>query len=807
MKKYLILIFIIFSYCVHKSYSATVSITTIPSSFEVGISRNITATVSLGANETVVSYRWEVIFLGPTSGQQVNASVSSSCGQQFFTPFTCPSTSPTNTISVAFSNFHAPVTATIRLTLNYKDNLFIDRTAQDFEDIPLNGITGSIAGPSQTTKYCTNTSLTYTASVNSGTNQFLWTVPSGWIIQSGQNTTTLVVKPDCTTSGNVVCNFSRSAASSNYIVQRSLAVSRNNPSFSVGSVPSGVLIRGLTYNFSVSSAQCATGYNWNFPGGNANWTILGQGSTSVSATPLTNSLPGNVTVTAQFCGGNVIQVSIPILLNDPPTALVANPYNCFSNISWVGNTGASNYRVEYKKRTEIPWTVFSNGVFAPSAKLLGLTSNTLYDWRVLTNYPAGPSKYTIGEFTTKNDNVCNIPQNVTAVFDPNGTSDGNLITASWSSVFGAQSYTVEYKPTTSPTWIVAGTTSSAILNFFINNCVPQQYQVRVRANCDCGVGNSSYSNFANFTSSFPSCIALSSEFIPGVLYTNNTHAYLTMGPGGYFQNTVRFRIAGSNSAWRYSTTTNQYNNRNLFGLLCNTTYEWEAQKNCGCTNSSFIAGPNFTTTNVSYSCNFPSGLGTSVSNVTTSSALISWGSPDDFNVSNFTFEYRIFGSLNWTIIGIVNYPTEYFPLTGNNTISYNLTDLQSCTNYEYRVKANCCGSSTSSWTNGTFASGQGNPSQCRTIFTGLQPENISSENNFIMKPNPASDKVIITYVGNGKSNEQIIISNAQGLIVYKSSLLSTENENSLEINLDNMASGMYFVKIGNNTKKLIITKN
>ncbi len=78
--------------------------------------------------------------------------------------------------------------------------------------------------------------------------------------------------------------------------------------------------------------------------------------------------------------------------------------------------------------------------------------------------------------------------------------------------------------------------------------------------------------------------------------------------------------------------------------------------------------------------------------------------------------------------------------------------------------------------------------------------------NFILYPNPAKDLVSINFNEVLSENMSISIFDIQGKLVLSKKSLDLDNEASLDIS--NLESGMYFVKLKNGqqlaTKKLIV---
>lgn len=123
--------------------------------------------------------------------------------------------------------------------------------------------------------------------------------------------------------------------------------------------------------------------------------------------------------TAQFT------TPVPFVCNAPSGLAAGSVTTSSANISWSAVNGAASYRVEYKAASSATWIVFASATTSTSANLSGLTSSTLYDYRVSTSCGAsGTSGFSSGQFTTATQPAC-----VTA-FEPNESiSAAALITS------------------------------------------------------------------------------------------------------------------------------------------------------------------------------------------------------------------------------------------------------------------------------------------------------------------------------------------------------------------------------------------
>jgi hypothetical protein len=115
----------------------------------------------------------------------------------------------------------------------------------------------------------------------------------------------------------------------------------------------------------------------------------------------------------------------PFVCNAPSGLTAGSVTATSATISWSAVSGASSYRVEYKAAASATWIVFASATTSTSANISGLTSSTLYDYRVSTNCGInGNSGFSSGQFTT-----AALPACVTA-FEPNESiSAAALITS------------------------------------------------------------------------------------------------------------------------------------------------------------------------------------------------------------------------------------------------------------------------------------------------------------------------------------------------------------------------------------------
>ncbi|MBL7730535.1 MAG: fibronectin type III domain-containing protein [Chitinophagaceae bacterium] len=169
-----------------------------------------------------------------------------------------------------------------------------------------------------------------------------------------------------------------------------------------------------------------------------------------------------------------------------------------ATVSWTAVSGANSYDVDYKLNSSATWINAATGTTSTSIALSGLTSGSLYDWRVRANCTSGSSAYTQAQFTTQSTATCNAPTGLTASAI---TSSG--ATVSWTAASGALSYDVDYKTNASATWINAATGTTGTSVNLSGLSASTLYDWRVRTNCSSG--SSAYAQAQFTTATVSTC--------------------------------------------------------------------------------------------------------------------------------------------------------------------------------------------------------------------------------------------------------------------------------------------------------------
>jgi hypothetical protein len=190
-------------------------------------------------------------------------------------------------------------------------------------------------------------------------------------------------------------------------------------------------ITNTTANVSWTAVSSAVNYDVDYKLSTATaWTNAATAttSTSVGISGLTQGSLYDYRVRANCSGGsgNYVQAqfttTIPATCN-APTGLASSAITTTgATVSWATASGAASYDVDYKLSSATVWTNAVTATTATSRAITGLTSGSIYDWRVRANCTAVglSSTYAQAQFTTSAVSTCPGPLDVST----NGTASG-----------------------------------------------------------------------------------------------------------------------------------------------------------------------------------------------------------------------------------------------------------------------------------------------------------------------------------------------------------------------------------------------
>lgn len=444
--------------------------------------------------------------------------------------------------------------------------------------------------------------------------------------------------------------------------------------------PTGLSTSSITNSsatLSWTASSGATSYDVDYKAtSSGTWTNAATATTATSAdiSGLNAGTQYDYRVRANCSSGSTSYTSAQFstLCNVAPTGLSASSVtNSSVTLSWTASSGAVSYDVDYKLASSGTWTNAATATSSTSVNLSSLSTGVQYDYRVRANCSVGSTSYTSAQFTT----LCSPA--------PSGLSANSVTTSSatlsWSAMSGANNYDVDYKETSSGTWINIATATTSTSVGLTGLSYSTSYDYRVRANC--AVGTTSYSS-AQFTTGIPSCNNPAGLSSSAVTISSATISWSAITGAASYD--VDYK-ASSSGTWINAATATTLTSVDLSGLDYSTTYDWRVRTNCIYGNTSGYSTSQFTT--AIPDCNAPSGL--SSGSITVSSATVSWSAVT--GAGTYDVDYKAASSGTW-----IN------AVTGTTSTSVDISALSAYTTYDWRVRTNCVYGNTSNYTSAQF---------------------------------------------------------------------------------------------------------
>jgi Metallo-peptidase family M12/Secretion system C-terminal sorting domain len=346
----------------------------------------------------------------------------------------------------------------------------------------------------------------------------------------------------------------------------------------------------------------------------------------------------------------------------------------------------------------------------------------------------------------------------------------NSASLAWTPVAGGTAYTVQYKITSSSTWLTAGTTTATVYNLG-NLSASTAYSWQVKTDCSVYAAPATFSTVSGGGGG-GSCNP------PGNALTSNistTSANLSWagvaGAGGY---TVQYKTSGS-STWLTagSTSNTAYS---LGGLSGGVTYNWKVKANC----SDYGSIMSFVTANGGGgACIAPVNL--SNNQVGSTTASISWGAVP--GATSYTLQLKYANS------------TYYYNLGTVPSTSVSISGLLPSTAYHWRVRANCSFYSNSkllTTMSNILDGNEGNAAESLPAITYLQEKSVE------IYPNPANNFVYLKHSAALSVKHTVQVASASGQVV----LNATVDTELFRLDISGLPTGLYFINFLQDNKKL-----
>jgi len=354
---------------------------------------------------------------------------------------------------------------------------------------------------------------------------------------------------------------------------------------------------------------------------------------------------------------------------------------------------------------------------------------------------------------------------------PSGLSTSGITissaTANWSPVSGANSYNVDYKQSSSGTWInIASGTTSLSWNL-LGLPASTSFDWRVRTNCSSGSSGYAQTTFSTLSQVSGTCNAPTGLSTSPITATSATARWAPVSGAASYN--LDYKLASSPN-WvtiANGTTSLQWT---IGGLEATTSYDWRVRANCTSGNSSYTQ-TQFTTQAIG-SCSAPGGL--YASNIASSTATMNW-SPVS-GAFAYTVQYKPASSGTWITATSATYGTFV-----------NLYALSAATTYDWRVYSNCSLTEISNYSTTQFTTSGGGT---KAAATTAAMENVNPNFTINLFPNPAGDQLNVWMEGVQKK-AAIKVYNLMGKLV-----MQQESGNVLtQLNISKLSSGFYLVKV------------
>ena len=207
------------------------------------------------------------------------------------------------------------------------------------------GTPSSIAGTLN--GVCGGSTGTYTCPAVSGATSYVWTVPAGWTINSGQGTNSISLTAPASYVSAAIAVAASSACGTS--TNRTITV-RSVPAIP-GTItgPTNTVCSGGSYTYSIVNVTGATSYTWTVPAG---WSInSGQGTNTVNITPAAYTTASISVVSVNACGNSTPK---SLALRSTPTT----PGTISGLVNNVCGAGPFTYTIApVANATSYNWTV------------------------------------------------------------------------------------------------------------------------------------------------------------------------------------------------------------------------------------------------------------------------------------------------------------------------------------------------------------------------------------------------------------------------------------------------------------------
>jgi gliding motility-associated-like protein len=167
------------------------------------------------------------------------------------------------------------------------NSVCVNKIILTFTYAPANQATPAFAPavPTGPTPVCAGTAYTYSIPAVSNATTYTWTVPAGWVINSGQGTTSISATPGG--AGNICVKAGNLCGQSAFSCFPVTVATASTPAASASASPNPIC-SGNPTTLTLTGGSLGSGANWNWYSGSCGGTLVGTG-TSVSVSPVSST--------------------------------------------------------------------------------------------------------------------------------------------------------------------------------------------------------------------------------------------------------------------------------------------------------------------------------------------------------------------------------------------------------------------------------------------------------------------------------------------------------------------------------------
>ena len=344
-------------------------------------------------------------------------------------------------------------------------------------------------------------------------------------------------------------------------------------------------------------------------------------------------------------------------------------------LSWTGVTDAGAYRVEYKTSTSSTWLVDEYVYSRTSQTVDSLACGTAYQFQVRARGDGDPFSFTYGlpsGSVSRTTSLCLAPAptglSVTA-------SDEDSVTLSWTGVTDADAYRVEYKASTSSTWLIDDHVYSGTSHMVDGLACSTAHDFQVRARGDEDPYSYTYGSPSGSVSRTTStCLAPAPT---GLSVTASDEDSVTLSWTGV-TDAGAYRVeykTSTSSTWLIDDHVYSGTSETVDGLACDTAYQFQVRARGDGNPYSYTYGsPSGSASRTTDRCRAPAPTGLSVTASDEYSVTLRWTAVTDAGA--YRVEYRTSTSSTWLV--------DEYVYSGTSQTVYNLA----CgTAYDFQIRA------------------------------------------------------------------------------------------------------------------------